>query len=157
MSYNHQPHHPVFSGPAWGVLAECCISMPLHLGRLQQDAANPPRFVQTGYTSHCCGVPAALPKAPQHCAPVKHPLNTRPWVTQGLELQALLMLHKKDWWSRDSENKEYLRVPAPSITGCPGTPLEVRKGGQFPCCRPTSFSTYCWTSDKSEGAMCLLL
>lgn len=79
--------------------------MPLHLGRLQQDAANPPRFVQTGYTRHSCGVTAMLPKVPQHCVPVKHPLNTRLWVTQGLELQALFMLHKKDWWSRDSENK----------------------------------------------------
>lgn len=79
--------------------------MPLHLGCLQQDAANPPRFVQTGYTRHSCGVTAMLPKVPQHCVPVKHPLNTRLWVTQGLELQALFMLHKKDWWSRDSENK----------------------------------------------------
>lgn len=79
--------------------------MPLYLGRLQQDAAKPSRFVQTGYTRHSCFVTVMLPKVLQHHLPVKHLLNTRPWVIQSLELQALLMLHKKDRQGGGSENK----------------------------------------------------
>lgn len=121
-SPNHAIHHSVSSGLAWRVFVEC---LPLHHGCLEQDAASPSRYVQTGIrvVSQCHSVTVMLPKVLQRCytlGAVTLSLNIRLWVTQGLELQALSRLHGKEGRNRvgggggEIEHNSYLRVlPSP--------------------------------------------